>query len=132
MASQTGFFAKSGSPAIQITVSGAVPGLSKQFDATIDTGFTGFLSIPLVKAFPLGLLLFSTVKVVLADGSTNLRLTAYGAVLIGSEARSGVIILEPNSDELLIGMHLLKEFGKRLTVCPTTGLVELADTLTSP
>lgn len=38
-----GYLHKSGSPAIKVRVSGALAASGKEFEAIIDTGFTGFL-----------------------------------------------------------------------------------------
>ncbi len=70
MAEWTGSFGSSSSPELKIKISGMV-GDGAEFSAIIDTGFTGFLSMPLVDAFPLGLLLFGTMNLVLADCSTQ-------------------------------------------------------------
>jgi predicted aspartyl protease len=121
-----GSFVNSG-PVITIRVGGFAPTLAQDFQALIDTGYTGFLSMPLVRAFPLGLILFGTTSLVLADGSTSYRLTAYGSVALGNENQNGVIVLETGSDELLLGVGFLSAFRKRLIVCPTSGLVELVD-----
>jgi predicted aspartyl protease len=131
MPSSTGSFVKSG-PAIKINISGFAPALGQDFEAIIDTGYTGFLSMPLVKAFPLGLILFGTTSLVLADGSTSYRLTAYGSITLGTEKENGVIVLQPNSEELLLGIGFLATFKKRLLVCPTSGLVELTDAPSVP
>jgi predicted aspartyl protease len=55
----TGYFDKSGSPAIKVMIHGpfAKP---VEFDAILDTGFTGFIAMPLLKALPLGLMLYGT------------------------------------------------------------------------
>lgn len=124
MAEWTGSFGSSGSPELRIKISGMV-GDGVEFAAIIDTGFTGFLSMPLVAAFPLGLLLFGTMNLVLADGSTSFRLTGYGSISVEGEKKAGIIILEPASGEVLVGMEFLKRFGKTLVVAP--GTVTLVD-----
>lgn len=105
----TGSFGKSGSPVLKVTVAGPLnPG--QEFEAVLDTGFTGFLSMPLLQALPLGLVLYGTTTIVLADGSQGYRLTAKGQVTVGGESRIGVVILEPNSNEPLLGMAFLRQF----------------------
>lgn len=112
---ETGYLHKSGSPAIKIKVWGVAPGLAKEFEAIIDTGFSGFLSMPMVQAFPLGLVLTGTTNVVLADGSTDTKLTALGVVgLPSGQTRPGVIILEPNPTDILVGVEFLNQFERTL------------------
>lgn len=130
MPAWTGSFGSSGSPELKIRISGMI-GDGAEFNAVIDTGFTGFLSMPLTEAFPLGLLLFGTMNLVLADGSTSFRLTAYGSITIEDEKKSGIIVLEPSSGELLVGMDFLKRFNKTLLVSAgAVGVVTLFDTPT--
>jgi len=93
----------------------------------IDTGFTGFVSMPLIRAFPLGLILASTVNLVLADGTTVTRLTAYGFVRVENERNPGVIVLDPGADEVLLGMDFLKKFQRTLVVNSNTPSVELIE-----
>lgn len=113
---ESGYLSKSGSPALKISIWGVDRQFAKEFEAIIDTGFTGFLSMPLMQAFPLGLILFGTTKVVLADGSTDTKLTALGTVGLGAASKMGVIILEPGSSEILIGMEFLNQFERTLLV----------------
>jgi predicted aspartyl protease len=102
---------KNGSPALKIRIKGPF-GDGKEFDATIDTGFTGFLSIPLLKAIPLGLLLYGTTGITFADGSTTYRLTAKAQITVENESQIGIAILEPKSEDVLIGMEFLRLFKK--------------------
>src|SRR5215831_9864441 len=96
MPTWTGFLDNTGSPALRISISGPLSA-GQEFDAIIDTGFTGFVSMPLLSAFPLGLLLYGTVAITLADGSTAPKLTARGMVKVGNEGKVGIVILEPSS-----------------------------------
>jgi predicted aspartyl protease len=125
MATWTGFLSKSG-PSLKVFLSGII-NAETEFDALIDTGFTGFLSMPLVAAFPLGLTLFGTTNLILADGSTSSRLTAYGKVRVDKEEQYGIIILETGSNEVLVGMEFLKVFNKRLIIAQASGTITLED-----
>jgi len=126
MPNWTGSLGSTGSPTVRITVAG-VYGPGQEFDAIIDTGYTGFLTIPLVQAFPLGLVLFGTTTLMLADGSTSYRLTAFGNVKVMGEEQTGVIVLEPQSTEVLLGMELLLKFKKALVICHDPNMVHVVD-----
>ena len=125
----TGFFSKSGSPALKISLHGPF-GTPVEFEGILDTGFTGFVSVPLLSALPLGLLLFGTASIELADGSKCARITAQGSADIHGESEIGVIILEPNSNDVLIGMAFLRLFKRALFV--SQGLVLLVDETRTP
>lgn len=120
----TGYFNSSGDPRIDIEVSNPLKWKSK-LACIIDTGFTGFLSIPIVQAFPIGLLLVGTIPITLADGKTQYRLICLGQAHLVNQNKVGIIIIEPSSKQALLGMDFLKRFNKRLVVDPTTPLVEL-------
>jgi predicted aspartyl protease len=112
----TGSFDSAGNPVIKISVYGAIEQAKREFEAILDTGFTGFLSMPLLQAFPLALILYGTTSVKLADGTSHHRLTALGTLSLGNERQAGVIILEPSSTEFLLGMDFLRRFKKALVV----------------
>jgi predicted aspartyl protease len=103
---------KDGSPTLKIKVSGVFSGAAAEFVAIIDTGFTGFLSMPLIAAFPLGLPLSGTTSVQLADGQDQSKLMAQCKVTIDdkTEPKFGLVILEPSSTTTLVGMEFLRAF----------------------
>jgi predicted aspartyl protease len=111
----SGFYDDSGNPSLTIQLSGvadhaAMPdGL--EFDGLLDTGFMGFLSVPVTRALPLGLPLSGTTPMILADGSLHQRLTAWGCVTVGGRALWGGVVLDPTSEELLLGLEFLQIFN---------------------
>ena len=113
---QTGYLDKIGHPNVKITVHGISADLKQEFEAMIDTGFTGFLMMPLVSAFPLGLTLLGTSSYTLADGSTSPKLLALGTVGLDGQETSGVIVLETNQCGLLLGMAYLRSAKRTLIV----------------
>lgn len=127
----TGYFNANGDPCIEIEVSNPL-GWKRKIECVIDTGFTGFLSIPMVQAFPIGLLLIGTIPVKLADGSVSYKLTCLGKAYLGQESQIGTILIEPGSDQALLGIEFLKTFNKRLVVDPAMPLVEIVPALPPP
>ena len=127
MPTWTGTLDNSGSPVIKISIYGVLDTMAQEFDAIVDTGFTGFLSMPMVDAFPLGLVLAGTTTTVLADGSLSNKLVALGTAAVGSEQQRGSILLNMGSgpSDILIGMEFLRVFQKTLIV--TGGGVALID-----
>jgi predicted aspartyl protease len=123
-----GSFNSSGSPVIEISVSGPVTNPT-QFIAMVDTGFTGFLMLPLLQAFPVGLILNGTMPITLADGSTQTKLTCLGELHFDGESQIGLIIIEPNSTDILVGMDFLRKFERELLVDPINNLVRLTKTV---
>src|SRR5260370_33017255 len=94
MPTWTGILDNSGSPVIKISIYGVLDTMAQEFDAIVDTGFTGFLSMPMVDAFPLGLVLAGTTTTVLADGSLSNKLVALGTAAVGSEQQRGSILTQ--------------------------------------
>jgi len=86
----TGYLDDKGDPCIDVEVTNPL-GWKKTLKCVIDTGFTGFLSIPILEAFPIGLLLVGTMPVTLADGSTQYKLMCLGEAHLADEAKIGTI-----------------------------------------
>jgi predicted aspartyl protease len=123
----TGFFDNLGNPSIKMAIAGVFTAGQQplEFDAIIDTGFSGFISMPLMKAFPLGLPLFGTTNVVFADGQQHAKLLASGIAKINNTSKTGLVILEPASTDILVGMDFLRTFEVGLHITSTT--IELYD-----
>jgi predicted aspartyl protease len=85
-------------------------------EGVIDTGFVGFVSMPLPRAFPLKLALAGRSVIRLADGSSGDRFTCTGHARIGERSEEIAVILEPASQEVLIGVALLRALGLALLV----------------
>ncbi|HYL84237.1 MAG TPA: hypothetical protein VE263_08390 [Candidatus Angelobacter sp.] len=91
----------------------------------VDTGFSGFLLLPILEAFPVGLILSGTTSIELADGSKQNKLTCLGQIHFGGMKKIGLIIIEWENTDILVGMDFLRKFEKTLVVDPTNGKVML-------
>ena len=70
-------------------------------DAVIDTGFDGYLCLPVQLAIQLGLELSGSIKVELADGSIKRELVFSGLTKFGEEAKKARITLTESMDALI-------------------------------
>jgi predicted aspartyl protease len=121
-----GSFNNTGSPVVEIEVSGPLTAPTK-FTALVDTGFSGFLLLPLLDAFPVGLILRGTMALTLADGSSQTKLTCLGTIHFDGQEQLGLVVIEWQSTDVLVGMDFLRKFRKQLIVDPINGKVELTD-----
>lgn len=119
-----GSFSPTGHPIFQIEVYGFSDKFSQKFDAMLDTGFSGFLNLPLVYALKIGLILNSTASYTLADGSTQHTLLCLGSIKIGEGVQPGLISISKGSD-VLIGMDFLRKFKKKLSLDCEGGTLRL-------
>ena len=117
------YFDPDGRPTVDIEVSNPI-GWKGEVTALIDTGFDGFLSPPILEAFPLGLLLRGMMPVTLADGSTQDNLYCLGKINFDGEEQDGTVLIEWQGSAL-VGMDFLRAFTRELLVDPTNGLITL-------
>jgi len=110
-----GYIDTYGHPYFKVKVFGVSEKLAKEFDALLDTGFSGFLSLPLSAAIPLGLILRGTANFELADGSIEETITCIGFIRINGEMKRGLISISKGMD-ILLGIEFLRIFGKKLTI----------------
>jgi predicted aspartyl protease len=118
-----GGFDSTGSPIIAIRVQGSSG--SKTYQAVVDTGFTGFVELPLFEMVELGLKTEGAANVMLGDGSVVTNYLSTAAVHLATQVESGTILLAESSSGVLIGMAFLREFKKSLIL--TNSAVVLYD-----
>jgi predicted aspartyl protease len=114
-----GAFDDAGSPTVKIRVGGELGALD--YIAIVDTGFTGFVALPLVEMIPLG---FATgpaaASVTLGNGQIVDNLVAQGTVTFGGQTETGSILLDETSVDVLVGMAFLRQFKLALIVTDTS------------
>jgi predicted aspartyl protease len=88
--------------------------------------------MPILQAFPLGLVLRATANVVLANGSVVPQLIAIGIVEVAGETKEGLIALENSGKEVLLGTEFLKAFEKKLVLSATHDTVTFVDDPPTP
>jgi clan AA aspartic protease len=126
MTSGAGHFDSLGNPCLKFHLCGVAhdpPGL--EFEAIIDTGFSGFIQLPMQHAFSLKLPLEGTSSYVLADGTRGTSLTALASTTFGEKTVLGVVSLTPGSQDVLVGMDFLRRFKLGLIVM--SGRIELVN-----
>ena len=97
------------------------PGL--KYEGVIDTGFTGFIQLPLAQAIALSLPLEGTNTVTLGDGSSLTMLTATAKATLLGKSEDGVVLISMSSDEMLLGMDFLRRFERALVVSRSLGVM---------
>lgn len=114
-------------PKIEIEVKG-VNGVSKKVVALVDSGFNGYLTLPYLEAFPLGLILTGIQSNTLADGSQSSHLVCIGQICVDGKCINTTIDIQP-ANIILLGTKLLKELGKTFTLDCPNGMVEITDSV---
>lgn len=103
-------------PTIGLEIAGALPDSPFQkISAIVDTGFNGYLSLPYVTAFPLGLLLTGMKASTVATGELAQHFVCIGTVKLGASAILTPIDIQPNCP-VLLGTRLIKRLGKQLRI----------------
>ena len=103
-----------GGPKVAFTVGGSKARL--EFEGILDTGFTGFILLPISLAIPLGLELDGFNTSVTADGRIHQSPTATATVEFGDHSLEASIVLAYYGDEILIGMSFLELFQQSLII----------------
>ncbi len=104
------------SPEVTIEITG-VKG-NKSLVAVVDTGFTGFLQIPLSVGIACNLRLWGTSTSRLADGSAVKNLECVGEIRFADKKLFSTISLSEGGEDCLLGMQFLNELKMDFTVSP--------------
>ncbi len=98
------------SPRIRIAIAGALSREPIEVDAIVDTGFTGSITMPIAKALPLGLILFSVTQFTLADDRKVTNFLCMGTVRFEGRA-SMVTIAIGDGGDVLVGTEFMDTFA---------------------
>jgi predicted aspartyl protease len=112
-------------PEIAIDVKGTSE-KQKRLTALVDSGFNGYLTLPYLEAFPLGLVLIGIQSNTLADGSSSSHFVCIGQVCVDGKCINTTIDIQP-ANIILLGTKLLKELGKTFILDCSVGKVEIVD-----
>ena len=106
------------SPEVPVEVFG-LGNNTKKIVAVVDTGFTGFLQIPLTIGIESNLSLWSVGSLRLADGSVVKNLQCIGRIRFAGKELIGIITLSETGNDCLLGMQFLERLKMDFTVSPT-------------
>ncbi len=87
--------------------------------------------MPIIKAFPVGLILKGVITSTLADGKIQPYLYCLGEVVLETseetKTKIGIVSLMPTDADILIGMEFLRKFDLRMDVDPASNSLVLSD-----
>ena len=111
---------------IRFRLAGVSAETAREFTGMIDTGFSGFLLLPLIEALPVGLVLASTANYTLADSSVHTTLLCRGRITLGDGGGAeGMVSVTSADADVLLGVDFLRKAGRSLHFSPAQGTVEL-------
>jgi predicted aspartyl protease len=99
---------------VELDVFGVSDDLKRTVTGMIDTGFSGYLTLPFIVAFPMGLILKGQQPYTLADGSISNHFICLGTVNLLGKSAVVPIDVQP-SGPILIGTQLLKKLDLTLS-----------------
>lgn len=97
------------SPEVPIEVFGVLGG--HKVVAIVDSGFTGFLMLPMAVGIRCHLSLWGVQGSTLADGRKVNNLQCVGSIRFGSRTLTGLISLTDTGNECLLGMQFLEQLN---------------------
>jgi predicted aspartyl protease len=122
MLTRQGRIDANGHPYVEITVSAdGSQGSGLSFEALIDTGFTGFVSLPIIAASTLNLQPHTTTRYELANGKLcdPVPLARAFACVSGDGFKPGIVSISEHASGVLVGVEFLRTCGKGLLFLST-------------
>ena len=117
-----------GNPQFEVEIeSEAASSRCGSYTAILDTGFNGYLCVPLVVAVDLGMTRESTVDLTLADGKTAEFYTAECMVSIRDKETEGIAYFNEDCVDILLGTEFLRKCRLKLVVDMAAKTCELTD-----
>lgn len=107
-----------GSPVVEFTLTGG-NGTPHKLRGIIDTGFSGFVLLPLVQFVKLGLALEGTSEFGLVDGQLQTKAFGMGTVDLEGRQAKGQVFLDMTGPHILLGMPFLRQLELALVVRDT-------------
>jgi predicted aspartyl protease len=133
MSKIAGSLDRSGSPTVRIAMRAknarSFPTPARNFDAVIDTGFTGFVQIPASEAKALRLVQVASSDVEYGDGRVRPVALAWTEVELTDHAEEGFVHLQKGIDEVRVGLEFLRIFHKTLVLSVVDQTVLLVDAI---
>ena len=121
-----GYF-KDSRPYLDLEIYGVNPESTQKFTARIDTGFDGYLTMPLTQAFALGLVLSGMQDYTVADERVITNLVCLGNVKVEGKTVFTAIDLSNTGGIILIGNSLLRELGSVLKIDYKNEKIEISE-----
>ena len=97
-------------PTVEFELYGFHASIKKKLIGIVDTGFNGFLKVPYIDAFPVGLILQGTETSTIANGTQTTDLACIGNVIMFGKRTPTFVSVAPNCP-VLIGAQLIKLLG---------------------
>lgn len=104
-----------GSPVVEFVLKGA-NGVSHKLEGIVDTGYSGFILLPLLRFVKLGIALVGTSDFGLADGQRQNKAFGMAMVELGDRRANGEVVLDMTGPHTLLGMQFMRQLGLGLVV----------------
>jgi predicted aspartyl protease len=101
-----------GCPTVTFAISGSRARL--EFEGILDTGFVGFILLPIAQAVPLGLEIDGVNTFMTADGTEHLWPTSTARVEFRDRSSAESIALAYYGGDVLVGVSFLRTFQQSL------------------
>jgi hypothetical protein len=122
MAPTRGTLDPQGCPLTRVTIfPEGIPAHGRDFDALIDTGFTGFAQMPQASAVDIGLTPTGTMDLTFSDGSTEAIPVAWASIRFGGRDKGRLLSSCPNAARKFCSAFTFCESSRGRSRFPSKG-----------